>query len=641
MNRVLAGIFRESPSRDAGLFPGQAGAARHAGTAPTFLRRAVWLVVFFLPAAVQAGEDLTNRLAGHPSPYLALHGSDPVAWQEWNADTLARARRENKLLFVSVGYFACHWCHVMQRESYKNPQIAARLNRDFIPVKVDREVNNGLDDALQMFSARLNGTAGWPLNAFVTPDGYPALAVLYAPPADFGVLLERLAARWQGDAAGIVRLARAAAPRPGPRPVSRALTQARGMRAGEEFLRGVWREADMLHGGFGEVNKFPMAPLLAALLEWQARRPEAKLDEFLRLTFDRMAARGLRDHIGGGFFRYTVDPGWDTPHFEKMLADNAHLAMLYLRAAEVLREPRYRTVALGTLEFMRDTLTGPEGGLYASTSAVDDEGREGATYLWEPEVLQRVLAPEAYAAARRVWRLDAARVFEAGYLPAEYQPPSAAERRLLDAAAKTLLPLRRARSLPLDDKRNAGLNGLALSAFSRAAAISPESRRAADRVQAFLLKRMLRGDGLVKAAARGQRLPEAELEDYAYVVQGLLDHARATGDPSSRARAIRLADTAWRRFWSERGWLREARPLLANVAPEAALADGSYFSPSAVLIRASIESNDPGLVRRARTALAWQVPEMEADPVAYPTRTMLLAGQSGTGGGRQAPQKKR
>jgi uncharacterized protein len=351
-----------------------------------------------LQAAVPAA---ANKLAGHPSPYLALHGSDPVAWQEWNADSVARARRENKLLFVSVGYFACHWCHVMQRESYKNPAIAAQLNRDFIPVKVDRELHSGLDDALQTFSAQLNGISGWPLNAFVTPEGFPVYVILYAPPDEFGRLLTQLSGRWQSDKQGIRQLARQAAPREAPKPASVTLTSALAGRAWQQFLAGVWQEADSLRGGFGEVSKFPMAPQLAALLLQQAQQPEPKLAEFLLLSFDQMAARGLRDHVGGGFFRYTVDPGWETPHFEKMLYDNAHLARLYLDAAQVLRQPRYRQIARETLDFMRGVLQDPAGGLYASTSAVDEAGREGAYYLWEPAELKQLLPPAVYAAARR------------------------------------------------------------------------------------------------------------------------------------------------------------------------------------------------------------------------------------------------
>ncbi|MDP1645220.1 MAG: DUF255 domain-containing protein [Thiobacillus sp.] len=584
---------------------------------------ATLLLILLLTAAAGAA-DPANQLANHPSPYLALHGSDPVAWQEWNDDTLARAKRENKLLFVSVGYFACHWCHVMQRESYKNPQIAALLNRDFIPIKVDRELNSGLDDALQTFSARLNGVAGWPLNAFVTPEGYPAFVMLYAPPDDFRKLLTHLSGRWTADPAGIRRLARQAAPPPALRPTSAPLTSARIARAWQRFMAGVWQEADTLHGGLGQVSKFPMAPQLHALLARQTQQPDARLAAFLRLTLDQMAARGLRDHVGGGFFRYTTDPEWDTPHFEKMLYDNAHLAVLYLRAASVLRQPRYREIARSTLDFMQAELLDASGGLYSSTSAVDAAGREGATYLWEPDELKWRLSPEAYAAARRVWRLDTPRSFDDGYLPAEYRTPTADERRLLADAARTLRPLRQARSLPKDDKLNAGLNGLALSAFSQAIQLDPAYRPRADRLQRFLLTRLVRDGRLLKAMARGQMLPQAELEDYAYVVQGLLDHAEATGNGQSRARARQLAHTAWKLFWSEKGWKHEAQPLLATLQAEPALADGALYSPSDVLILASLCLQEPALQRLARSAAGWRLPAMERDAYAYPTRVRVL-----------------
>ena len=580
------------------------------------------LLILLLPAAVAAAP--VNQLVSHPSPYLALHGSDPVAWQEWNADTVARAKRENKLLFVSVGYFACHWCHVMQRESYKNPQIAALLNRDYIPVKVDREINSGLDDALQNFSAQLSGVSGWPLNAFVTPEGYPVFAILYAPPDDFRKQLNHLNKRWVADRAGIRTMARQVAPPPARQPVSAPLTAELSARAWQQFVTSVWQEADPLHGGLGQVNKFPMAPQLHALLERQVQQPDAKLAEFLRMTFDQMAARGLRDHVGGGFFRYTTDPEWDTPHFEKMLYDNAHLAQLYLRAAMVLRQPRYHEVARSTLDFMRAELLDASGGFYTSTSAVDDAGREGATYLWEPDELKRRLSPEAYAAARRVWRLDTAREFEDGYLPAEYRTPTADERRLLADALRVLRPFRLARSLPKDDKLNAGLNGLALSAFSQAIQLDPAYRQQADRLQHFLLTRLVREGRLIKGTARGQALPHAELEDYAYVVQGLLDHADATGNAQSLTRARQLALFAWQSFWGEKGWKHEARPLLATLQPEPALADGALYSPSEVLVLASLRLQDPVLQRMARTAAGWRLTAMEQDAYVYPTRLRVL-----------------
>ena len=588
--------------------------------ATTFARL---LLILLLPATAAVAAPV-NQLANHASPYLALHGSDPVAWQEWNADTVARAKRENKLLFVSVGYFACHWCHVMQRESYKNPQIAAVLNRDFIPVKVDRELNSGLDDALQNFSARLAGASGWPLNAFVTPEGHPVYVLLYIPPDDFRKVLTQLSGRWLSDSASIRQLAVKAMPPPAQRPTGAPLTTARTARAWQQFVAGAWQEADVLRGGFGQVSKFPMAPQLNALLERQAQQPDARLAEFLRLTFDQMAVRGMRDHVGGGFFRYTTDPGWDTPHFEKMLYDNAHLAMLYLRAASVLRQPRYREIARSALDFMRDELLDASGGLYSSTSAVDDAGREGATYLWEPDELKRHLSAEAFAAVRRVWQLDVPRSFDDGYLPAEYRAPTADERPLLAEALRILRPLRLARSLPKDDKLNAGLNGLALSAFSQAIQIDPAYRACADGVQRFLLTRLVRDGRLSKAMARGKTLAGGELEDYAYVVQGLLDHADATGNERSRAYARQLSHTAWMLFWSEKGWKHEERPLLATLQPEPALADGALYSPSDMLILASLRQKDPALQKLARGAAGWRVPEMERDAFVYPTRLRVL-----------------
>ena len=287
------------------------------------------------------------------------------------------------------------------------------------------------------------------------------------------------------------------------------------------------------------------------------------------------------------------------------------------------------------LHLMRKELLDASGGFYTSTSAVYDKGREGATYLWEPDELKRRLSPEAYAAARRVWRLDLAREYEDVYLPAEYRTPSADERRLLADALNVLRPLRVARSLPKDDKLNAGLNGLALSAFSQASQLDPAYRQQADRLQNFLLTRLVRDGRLIKGSARGQVLPEAELEDYAYVVQGLLDHADATGNRRSRTRARQLAQVAWKSFWGEKGWKHEVRPLLATLQPEPAMADGAVYSPSDVLVLASLRLQDPALQRMARTAAAWRLPAMEQDAFDYPTRVRLL--QAASEPGRASP----
>jgi hypothetical protein len=563
---------------------------------------------------------LRNQLANHPSPYLTLHGSDPVAWQEWNAETVARAQRENKLLFVSVGYYACHWCHVMQRESYKNGEIAELLNNAFIPVKVDRELNTGLDDALQDFSARLLKISGWPLNAFVTPEGFPVYVVLYAPPRDFHKLLARLDERWKTDSAGVRKLSREAAPADKQEVQRQKPSADRLARWENGFLQQVRAEMDELRGGFGEVSKFPMVPQLSLLLDLSIARKDAKLQAFVRLTLDQMASRGLNDHVNGGFFRYTTDPGWETPHFEKMLYDNAQLASLYLRAAQLLKEPRYRSVALRALDFMLDTLAAPEGGFFASTSAVDEAGREGAYYLWPNDEIRARLSPAEYAAARRVWGLDAAAPFDLGYLPAEWVAPAKAESVLLQSALAKLKQARKHHALPKDDKLNAGLNGLALSALAEAMRIEPRYRQAAEQNYRFIHEQMTAADGLYKSMAKGRKLSGAELEDYAYAARGLLDYAEASGVEEARKQALRLAQTAWRQFSGAQGWRREKQTLLATARPEPVLADGPTSSPSAVLILTTLRLENAELSGRAREALEWASPAMARDPFSYPTQ---------------------
>lgn len=588
-----------------------------------------WLGLCITPA-----QALENRLAQHPSPYLALHGTDPVAWQEWNADTVARARRENKLLFVSVGYYACHWCHVMQRESYRDKKIAAQLNRDFIPVKVDRELNTGLDEALQDFSARLLKIGGWPLNAFVTPEGYPVYVVLYAPPAEFSSTLTRLAERWNKDAAAVRDLARKAAPPvPKMRPAA-ALSKGDVEKLEQAFIAQARAEMDEFRGGFGQVSKFPMAPQLSLLLDLQSVEPDTKRTEFLRLTLDQMSTRGLRDAVHGGFFRYTTDPGWETPHFEKMLYDNAQLAQIYLRAAEVLREPRYQEVGLGTVNFMLKVLAAPEGGFYASTSAVDAQGREGRYYLWQKSELEKHLNKEEFKVVRRIWKLDAPSPFEQGYLPAEWVSPTPVEKPLLRSALKKLRLARSSQALPKDIKVNTGLNGLALSALSAAARIDPAYRAAARRLFTFMNHRLVPAGQVIKSLSKGRRVAGAELEDYAYAAQGMMDYAAVSGDQAAREAGLRIAREAWAKFAVGNGWRREQQPLLANLKPEAVLADGATASPSAVLLRVSLKLDDPVLKLRAYEALQWQSQAMVRDVFSYPSQLQVYGFFLTTAAGR-------
>jgi hypothetical protein len=378
------------------------------------------------------------------------------------------------------------------------------------------------------------------------------------------------------------------------------------------FLGQARQTADLLQGGFGNVAKFPRPAQLALLLDLQAAGgQEPWVAEFLRLTLDRMAALGLRDHVNGGFFRYTVDPDWHTPHFEKMLYDNAQLAILYDRAATVLGRPEYRGVAMDALDFLLDVLRARAGGFMTSTSALDDKGREGGAYLWSADALRKRLNKEEYALVRRIWGLDAPAAFTLGHLPMEQRPPTPAQRARLRRIHAKLKGLGRSGRVPVDDKIAAGLNGLALSALSRAGRDGPRAGQAARELYAYIARQLVVDGRLVKARAGKRVFPDAELDDYAYVVSGLRDYAAAFADPAATRLAASLARQAWMRHFGPEGWRLEERPLLAGIAAQAAIEDGAVPSPSALLIAAGNDMNDPAIRRKAEQALSMAVPAMQ------------------------------
>ncbi|MEK7191750.1 MAG: DUF255 domain-containing protein [Pseudomonadota bacterium] len=572
--------------------------------------RVLLLPLLCLGLTANAVPSLTNQLKHHPSPYLAMHAADPVAWQDWGPAAVERARREGKLLFISVGYFSCHWCHVMQRESYRNPDIAAFLNRHFVPVKVDRELEAALDARLIEFAERTRGQGGWPLNVFITPEGYPMYAALYLPPAEFKSVLERLQGLWAKDRAGLERLARDEA--------KRAAAPAEMPVATGSFVEQALAQADSIHGGFGDQSKFPSAPQLEALLARAGAGPEPRLKEFLKLTLDHMADLGLYDHVGGGFFRYTVDPSWKTPHFEKMLYDNALLARVYLHAAKVLREPRYERVARTTLDFMARELRVPDGALIASLSAVDDKDVEGGYYLWNADELAALLSEREAQVLRLAFGMQDAAPFEAGYLPLRSLPPAEVAKRLgmdtaavetaLSQALETLHKARGKRTLPRDTKLLAGWNGLALAVFAEAARVTGEAkyRDVAAGIRDYLMRALWDGKTLKRAVDKGRAVGAVALEDYAYVTQGLLKWARLTDSTADYAQATSVARVAWQRFYAARGWRLDERSLIQTGGAEAAIADGPLPSPSAVLVEATLalaeKTGDVALARQARTA---------------------------------------
>ena len=554
-----------------------------------------------------ASAALTNQLLNNPSPYLAMHGKDPVAWQEWNRETIELARRENKMLYVSIGYFSCHWCHVMQRETYSNVEIAKVLNSDFIPVKVDREIQGALDAQMQEFVMHTRGRSGWPLNVFITPEGYPLYATLYSPPEEFKQIVLRLAEKWKSDREQLKQLARQGdMGTPKPMAAEARFAPAIGKLYQTKFIQEALSQADMLKGGFGtgkNANKFPMFPQLSTLLEVQRKFPDPKLEEFLKLTLDQMSTQGLYDQVGGGFFRYTIDPDWRVPHFEKMLYDNAQLSLLYLRASQVFKEKRYQDIAFSTLDFMLTAMADSEtGALLASASAVDDHNREGAYYLWDKDVLKKNLSSEEYKIAEKIWQLDQPSEFEYGYLPRYEIQPSPEEMKILRKIDGKLATLRSTRILPKDRKIITGLNGLALQSLSEAGLLDARYKVAAKRVRDFIVGEYQNGR-LSKGISQGISLGRGDLEDYAYASAGLLSYARMTGSKEDEAISRKQVEDAWQKFYGVNGWKLEEEPLLAKPYYQSIVPDSATSSPSGMLVQTSWQLGGKALRTNALRAL--------------------------------------
>ncbi len=602
-------------------------------------RLVVGLLVGMQALSVSArAQPLNNELANHPSAYLAMHGEDPVHWQEWGEAAQQAAADEDKLLFVSSGYFSCHWCHVMQRESYSDPEIATLLNKHFIPVKVDRELNPALDSKLIDFVERTRGYAGWPLNVFITPEGYPLVGMVYLPPADFKTFLLNLHTQWQQRKAELKQLAAAATIELASPRISEAgaLPPDRGEDYAKYLLSHAFDLADELQGGFGQQNKFPSVPQLQVLLAEYQRNKTDRLGGFLQLTLDQMASQGLNDQLGGGFFRYTVDPAWQIPHFEKMLYDNAQLAQLYLQASRVFPQQAYRAIAYRTLDFMLRELATPQGALAASLSAVDDRDIEGGYYLWHESELSSLLTVSELRISKLVWGIKGAPELEAGHHLRQAMSLSQAAGQLklsmtearaeLASAEQKLLRARVQRHLPKDTKKIAAWNGLALSALALAAR-SPGGERyrnAAKQVRDYLRNVLWDGRQLQRVMSAAGPVGRAGLEDYAYVAQGLLDWSEVNGRKADRDLAHRMVQQAWQRFYGEQGWqLTDAMWLRYGVG-DTLLPDGVMPSPADILIATSLRLADKTLAQLAVRALNVGDTEITLGPFWYASRIEVI-----------------
>ena len=513
-----------------------------------------------------------NRLINETSPYLLQHRDNPVDWYPWGEEAFARAREEDRPLLLSVGYSACHWCHVMAHESFEDDATAALMNALFVNVKVDREERPDVDDIYMQAVQALSGHGGWPMTVFLLPDGRPFYGGTYYPPvARMGMPAFRDLLRGVEDAYRNRRdeVDRAAA----------SLTGSLGRLAlniggpadmlNEALLdaaaAGALRNFDALHGGFGGAPKFPQPMILEFLLRTHLRTGDRRALRAAELTLTKMARGGMYDQIGGGFHRYSVDAVWLVPHFEKMLYDNAQLARCYLRAWQVTGDPLFREIAEQTCDYILREMTHAGGGFFSATDA-DSEGEEGLFFVWDVAELQEILGEEA-ALACDYWGVSAGGNFEGSNIlnvptdPAElaatYGVDEAQLASRVEAMRAKLYAAREKRVHPgLDDKVLSAWNGMMLASLAEGARALQRAdwREAAIRNAEFTLAHLRRDDGrLLRTHKDGASQVNGFLEDYANLCDGLLELYQTTWDERWFRAARELADVALARFAAEGG----------------------------------------------------------------------------------------
>jgi len=522
----------------------------------------------------------TNRLANEASPYLLQHAHNPVDWYPWSPEAIEKAKRDNKIIFLSIGYSACHWCHVMEAESFEDSETAEILNTHFVAIKVDREERPDLDEIYMTAVQMLTGSGGWPLNVFLTPDLKPFYGGTYFPPEDrhgmpgFKRVLRILVSLWQERPEDVSHdaenIAQAIQNQVAPSLLrAGSLDESVFVRAAAE-LRTAF---DPQFGGFGGAPKFPPAAAIAFLLRAHLHSCETDLLDMATVTLDKMARGGIYDQIGGGFHRYATDERWLVPHFEKMLYDNALLAQVYLEAWQATRKTFYRRIAIETLDYVLRDMADPCGGFHSAEDA-DSEGKEGKFYVWCPDEIKAVLGEKDGTLFCEFYGVTAAGNIEgANILHVPNDPTEFARKRqipIADLEQRLSLLRQKAREVRArlvrpgnDDKMIAAWNGMMISALARGTQTLGEDRflKAAQRAADFVLRDMTR-DGLLLRSYRGSsdgkaekgqaRLP-AYLDDYAQMANALIDLYEATFELRWLTAADDLSRTMVADFWDDKG----------------------------------------------------------------------------------------
>ncbi len=528
---------------------------------------------------------MTNRLQDESSPYLLQHADNPVDWRPWGEEALEKAKREDRPILLSIGYSACHWCHVMEKESFSDPNVAEIMNRAFVNIKVDREERPDIDSIYMRAVQTMTGQGGWPLTAFLTPDGAPFHGGTYYPPTprpgmpSFSQLLLATEDAWRHRREEAVRVGARV------RAILAKSQLARGEEAANDkaesaissLVRYAQRNFDPTHGGFGGAPKFPQAPFLDALLHTGGDR-EAQGVRMAAHTLGQMARGGIRDHVGGGFHRYSVDARWLVPHFEKMLSDNALLASCHVRA-HVLGVPGAGDVAAETLEYLLGDFASPRGGFYSARDA-DSEGAEGRFYIWTPAETKDALGDEDGDLFNEVYDISDSGNFEGRNIPhlphglealARRRGCSADDLRLrLRGLLNTLRRRRAERPAPfLDKKVLTCWNGYAVRAFAEAgpALREPHFTAAAASALDALLDSAAKGDRIMRVRTGARVYREGFLEDYASLGIACLSVYEATLDPRRLQRAEMIADAALARFKARREPVFYDAPESSSLVP--------------------------------------------------------------------------
>jgi uncharacterized protein YyaL (SSP411 family) len=507
-----------------------------------------------------------NRLIFAGSPYLLQHAQNPVDWHEWGEEAFVRAKNENKPVFLSIGYATCHWCHVMERESFEDFGVADVLNRNFVSIKVDREERPDIDDQYMTVAHLMNGGGGWPLNAFLTPDKKPFYVATYIPKtarsgmAGIIEILEKIAEVWktqrdvvENTCAAIIKNLTAAA-EPTPAPLS-----------GTEVIADAYRHLEMLYdrkwGGFGSAPKFPRPLFISFLLRYWQRTGVAASLEMAEQSLRKMRGGGIYDQLGFGFHRYSVDEKWLVPHFEKMLYDQAMLAISYIEAFQSTGKDFYIKVAEEVFAFVQREMTSPEGGFYSAWDA-DTEGVEGKYYVWTPAEVLAVLGEETAERVCRLYDITEKGNFEGkSILHLQIPVSKIAEIEGVDGAAlcsdlerwrKLLLSAREKRTKPLrDEKILTSWNSVMIAALAKGFAVTGEAKYldAAANALNFIKKRLITQERrLQRSYYRGESVVSAFLEDYAFFVWGLIELYEATLETEYLLDAINFSEESLRLF---------------------------------------------------------------------------------------------